>query len=131
MRKFLICLFWLCAIPAHAQDAMNAEAFDAYVTGKTITFRTHTNPAYGVERYLPDRRVMWSDLSGTCRYGVWYESKGDICFRYEDVELAQCWTMFDTAGRGLRGEYTNVPDSITIFEALDADEPLICNDLSS
>ena len=131
MHSGLRCLFLICALPAQAQDGMNAAEFDAYVTGKTITFRTQSNPAYGVERYLPDRQVMWSDLSGTCRYGVWYESKGDICFRYDDVELAQCWTMFDDGAAGLRGEYTNRPNTIVIFEALDAEEPLICNDLSS
>lgn len=131
MRRILTCLLMVIGLPALAQDSMSAVEFEAYVTGKTITFRTPNNPSYGIERYLPDRRVMWSDFSGICKYGVWYENKGDICFRYEDVAQAQCWTMFDDGAAGLRGHYTNVPDSTVIFEARDADAPLICNDLSS
>jgi hypothetical protein len=125
----LICL--ALTSPAQAQDAMTAGEFDAYVTGKTITFRSQGNPAYGVERYLQNRRVMWSAFDGTCKYGAWYESKGDICFRYDDVELSQCWTMFDDGDAGLRGIYTTRPDSTVIFEVLDRKDPLICNDLSS
>ena len=58
MRSLVICL--ILATPLQAQDAMTGPEFDAYVTGKTITFRTEANPSYGVERYLPNRRVMWS-----------------------------------------------------------------------
>ena len=128
MRSLAVCLMF--AAPLQAQDAMNGPEFDAYVTGKTITFRTEANPAYGVERYLPNRRVMWSAFDGTCKYGVWFESKGDICFRYDDIPLAQCWTMYDEPN-GLRGVYTTNPNTTVIFEVLGRDDPLICNDLSS
>ena len=129
MRSILICLS-LVATPGSAQESMSAEEFDAYVTGRTITFRTELNPAYGVERYLPGRRVMWSTFEGTCRYGVWFESKGDICFRYDDDPEHKCWTMFEEPG-GLRGVYTTRPFSTIIFEVLGREDPLICNDLSS
>lgn len=109
---------------------MNAEEFDAYVTGRTITFRTATNPGYGVERYLSGRRVMWSAFDGICQYGVWFESKGDICFRYEGDPEHKCWTIYDEPD-GLRGVYTTEPNSTVIFEVSDRDDPLICNDLSS
>ncbi len=128
MRSLVICL--ILATPLQAQDAMTGPEFDAYVTGKTITFRTEANPSYGVERYLPNRRVMWSAFEGTCKYGVWFESKGDICFRYNDIPLPQCWTFFDEPD-GLRGVYTTNPNTTVIFELLDRDDPLICNDLSS
>jgi len=119
----------LCA-PAQAQEAMNGAEFDAYVTGRTITFRTTTNPEFGVERYLPGKRVMWSAFDGTCQYGVWFESKGDICFRYEGDPEHKCWAIFDEAN-GLRGVYTTRPNTTVIYEVLGRDDPLICNDLSS
>lgn len=124
-------VFWLAlAAPAVAQEGMTAEEFDAYVTGRTITFSTATNPSFGVERYLPNRRVMWSTFDGTCQYGVWFESKGDICFRYDDDPEHKCWTIYDEP-RGLRGVFTTRPNTTEIFEVPDRNDPLICNDLSS
>jgi hypothetical protein len=120
----------LTASFATAQDGMTAQEFDAYATGKTITFRTELNPEFGVERYLPGRRVMWSTFEGTCQYGVWFESKGDICFRYEGDPQHKCWTIYDEP-TGLRGVYTTVPNTTIIYEILGRDDPLICNDLSS
>lgn len=128
MRSFLLLL--LLATPAAAQDRITGAEFDAHVTGRTITFRTDTNPAYGVEAYLEGRRVMWSGFDGTCMYGVWYESKGDICFRYEGDPEHKCWTIYDEPA-GLRGVYTTRPDTTVIYEVLGREDPLICNDLSS
>lgn len=128
MRNLLICL--ILATPAGAQDTMNAQEFDAHVTGRTITFRTNDNPSFGVERYLPGRRVMWSTFDGICQYGVWFESKGDICFRYEGDPEHKCWTMHDDPD-GLRGVYTTRLPATVIFEIPDREDPLVCNDLSS
>jgi hypothetical protein len=128
MRSLIFCLA-LCT-PAIAQDAMNATEFDDYVTGKTITFRTELNPEFGIERYLPGRRVMWSTFNGICQYGVWFESKGDICFRYEGDPEHKCWEIYGEAD-GLRGVYTTNPNTTVIFEVPDRQDPLICNDLSS
>lgn len=127
MRSLLMVL--CLASPAAAQDTMDGAAFDAHVTGRTITFRTDTNPTYGVEAYLQGRRVMWSTFDGTCMYGVWYESKGDICFRYDDNPEPQCWAI-TLEDDGIKGVFTNEPFGTVIYET-DADEPLICNDLSS
>ena len=128
MRNLLLC--FVLATPATAQDGMTEAEFDAYVTGRTITFSTATNPQFGVERYLPGRRVMWSTFDGTCQYGVWFESKGDICFRYENDPEHKCWTIYDDPA-GLRGVFKIRPNTTTIFEVPDRDDPLICNDLSS
>ena len=128
MRSLLI--FLIFATPATAQDTMNAQGFDAYVTGRTITFRTEDNPSFGVERYLPGGRVMWSTFDGICQYGVWFESKGDICFRYEGDPEHKCWTMYNDPD-GLRGVYTTRPPATVILEIPDREDPLICNDLSS
>jgi hypothetical protein len=128
MRNLL--LLWALATPADAQDRMNADEFEAYVTGRTITFRTDTNPEFGVERYLPGRRVMWSTFDGICQYGVWFESKGDICFRYEGDPEHKCWAIFDEPD-GMFGVFTTRPNTTVIYEIPDQDDPLICNDLSS
>ena len=128
MRSVMLCL--MLAAPAVAQEGMTAEEFEAYVTGRTITFSTPLNPTYGVERYLPGRRVMWSTFDGICQYGVWFESKGDICFRYEGDPEDKCWTIYDDPG-GLRGVFTTRPNTTIIFEVPDRKDPLICSDLSS
>ena len=128
MRSLLLVL--TIASPAVAQDGMTGAEFDAYVTGRTITFRTDLNPSYGIERYLPGRRVMWSTFDGICQYGVWFESKGDICFRYEHDPEHKCWTIYDEPG-GLRGVFTTRPNTTVIYEIPDREDPLICNDLSS
>ena len=128
MRNLLLVV--TLASPAVAQDGMTGAEFDAYVTGRTITFRTDLNPSYGIERYLPGRRVMWSTFDGICQYGVWFESKGDICFRYEHDPEHKCWTIYDEPG-GLRGVFTTRPNTTVIYEIPDREDPLICNDLSS
>lgn len=130
MRRLLILLVLAAPAQGLAQEAMTGAEFDAYVTGKTITFRTLDNPLYGVERYLPNRRVMWSTFEGICQYGVWFESKGDICFRYNHDPEHKCWAIYDEPG-GLRGVFTTRPGTTVIYEVKDRQDPLICDDLSS
>lgn len=120
----------IAATPVSADATMDAADFDAHVTGRTITFRTDTIDTYGVERYMPGRRVMWSSVEGICQYGVWFESKGDICFRYENDPEHKCWTIHSDPD-GIRGVYTTKPPFTVIYEVPDAQTPLICNDLSS
>ena len=59
----------LVALPALAQERpMSAAEFEAYTTGKTLTFSSD-GYAYGMEEYDADRRVRWSFLDGDCREG--------------------------------------------------------------
>ncbi|MBE0414515.1 hypothetical protein [Yoonia sp.] len=118
------------ATPAAAQDTMDATAFEAHVTGRTITFRTANNPSFGIERYLPGRRVMWSTFDGTCQYGFWFEDDGAICFRYDGDPENKCWRMYDDPGV-MRGVYITQPPATIIFEDPARDDQLVCNDLSS
>lgn len=128
MRSLLILL--ALSAPAFAQDRMTGAEFEAHVEGRTITFRTELNPAYGVERYMEGRRVMWSTFDGICQYGIWFESKGDICFRYDGDPEHKCWAIYDEPG-GMRGVFTTRPNTTVIYEVPEADDVLICNDLSS
>lgn len=111
--------------PVYANDGMSAAEFDAYTLGKTLTFGSAGNDAYGVEQYQPNRRVVWSFLDGECSNGVWYESKGSICFRYDFDPEPKCWKFYDEP-EGLRAVFMNRPKVSTLFEARNSSEPLIC-----
>ncbi len=115
----------LLATPAMAQDAMNAAEFDAYTKGKTLTFGRADDDAYGIEQYQENRRVIWSFLDGECSNGVWYESKGSICFRYDFDPEPKCWKFYDDPN-GLRAVFMNRPDTSVLYEAQDSGEPLVC-----
>lgn len=109
---------------ARAQAPMTAAEFEAYVTGRTLTFGIDGAP-YGVERYMPGRRVTWSFLDGECQDGIWYEEDGNICFLYEVTPDPQCWQFFRDA-EGLRAVFMNEPGTTILYEAQDGPEPLIC-----
>ncbi|MGR3323233.1 MAG: hypothetical protein ACU0DK_15030, partial [Pseudooceanicola sp.] len=102
MRRLFLPVLLLCLAlgpgvqMARAADRpMSAAEFDAYSRGKTFYYGAG-GEAYGVEEYLPDRRVRWSFLDGECKDGHWYEAAGgQICFVYEDTpDDPQCWTFF-------------------------------------
>jgi len=116
--------------PAKAEAPMNAEEFDAFVTGRIVSFGTQGNPGFGVEQYLEDRRVIWSRGDGTCQNGVWYESKGNICFRYDGDPEPKCWAIYRD-GEGMRAIYATQPATTVIFETEPYSVPLICDGLSS
>lgn len=125
-------LLFILASPAFADDAMSAAEFDAYTRGKTLTFGIAENEAYGVEQYQENRRVIWSFVGGDCSNGVWYESKGSICFRYDHDPEPKCWKFYDEPN-GLRAIFMNRPDTSVLYEAQNSDVPLSCPgpDLSS
>ena len=123
--RHLIVLLALAAGPALAQTAMSAEEFESYVEGRTLTFGIAGGEPYGVERYMADRRVIWSFIGDECKQGVWYEEAGDICFVYDDEESPHCWQFFRDED-GLRAVFTSDPGSTVLYEVQDDDQPLIC-----
>lgn len=122
----LILSLTLLATSAAAQEPMTAAEFEAYAKGRTLTFATQDGP-YGVERYLPGRQVIWSFLDGQCQEGEWYEENGAICFLYDFDETPQCWEMYREGDR-IRAVFMNEPGTTVLYEAIDDDEPLICDD---
>lgn len=120
----------LTAAPAWAQSPMTATEFEAYVKGRTLSFGTLGNPSYGVEMYLPDRRVLWSGAPGECTNGTWFARDDSICFLYEDDPEEKCWEIYDDPA-GLRAVFTTRPDTTVIFEAVKDAVPLVCNNLGS
>ena len=107
--------------PAVAEP-MSADAFDAYVTGKTLSFALPDGTSFGRERYGPGRSVLWSSAPGLCQTGTWFDSDGMICFVYDTDQDPKCWTVTRT-DRGLRASSTG---GTVLFETAPAPEPLTC-----
>ncbi|RDC72460.1 hypothetical protein DLJ49_10985 [Rhodovulum sp. 12E13] len=107
-----------------AQSPMTAEEFEAYTTGKTLYFYSQ-GQAYGVEEYRENREVTWSFLDGECKEGVWYPQGDQICFTYEDNPVPQCWTFYREGG-GLRALFEGRETGTELYEAGEADEPMMC-----
>lgn len=109
---------------AAAQVPLSAAEFEAYVTGKTLTFAQHGFP-YGMEEYLPGRRVRWSFLDGDCIEGEWFAQGPYICFAYEGREGPQCWQFYQSR-RGLAARVSSDPEGELLYETLQSDEPMQC-----
>jgi hypothetical protein len=120
-----LCLSLLAA-PLAASGPMSAGEFESYTAGKTLYFG-QSGQSYGVEEYLPDRRVRWSFLDGKCKEGYWYDApdKGEICFVYEDNPTPQCWQFFREPG-GLRALFSGTTNSTELYEARQDDAPMLC-----
>jgi hypothetical protein len=111
MRSLALSVLLLTApAPAFADTPITPEAFEAHVTGKTITYRQFES-VFGIEEYLEGRKVRWSVAPNECQYGSWYPSDDDICFVYEYDPTPACWTFWLKDGRlvalsdnGLPGE---------------------------
>lgn len=114
----------MMAWSATAQTPLTADGFDAYTRGKTLYYGFE-GEAYGVERYLEGRRVIWSFLDGDCKEGIWYEEDGQICFLYEDRPDPQCWT-FTKGPKGLIARFQNNPEATELYEAKDIGRDMLC-----
>jgi hypothetical protein len=117
-------LLHLLPAPLVAGEPMSGEAFDRYTQGRTLYYGLDGN-TYGVERYLPDQRVLWSFLDGRCETGRWYEDAGQICFVYEGRAEPQCW-RFSLEQQGLVAQFENNPQATELYEVEDLDEEMLC-----
>lgn len=122
-RRFVI-LLALAGQTAAAQSPLSGSEFDEYTQGKTL-FYEFDGQVYGVERYLPNRRVIWSFLDGNCKEGVWYQRDDQICFVYEDRLDPQCW-VFTHSGRGLAARPDGAPEAQELYEVEDIDHDMVC-----
>ncbi|WP_120635097.1 hypothetical protein [Ruegeria sp. EL01] len=109
---------------AAAQSPLSGSEFDSYTRGKTLYYG-NGGQVYGVERYLPNKRVIWSFLDGKCREGIWYQQGEQICFIYEDRLDPQCW-VFTQSGGGLIAQFEGDPQAIELYEADDLGEDMVC-----
>ncbi|MCC5974699.1 MAG: hypothetical protein JJT81_11670 [Rubellimicrobium sp.] len=88
-----------------ADTPLSAEAFERLVTGRTMTFGLEGEEPYGIERYLPGRRVTWAFIGEACIEGHWFAEGANICFAYEDGTGPECWQFFKD-GDGLIAHFT-------------------------
>lgn len=107
-------------------DGMDGDEFAARMTGKTMFFTQRGLP-YGVEQYLPGRRVIWSFLGGECQMGTWYEDTAQdrICFVYENISGPQCWDFFDRDGQ-ISARIAGAPPEDDLMVVEESDEPIQC-----
>jgi len=125
MRMFAIMLTTLfLAVPVGASGPMTPSEFEAYVTGKTLTYSSNGVP-YGIEEYLSNRRVRWAYLDGECQEGEWYPQGEMICFIYDAIDGPQCWTFYEEPS-GLRALFMNDPEQTELYETFDTQEELVC-----
>lgn len=114
--------------PQSAPDTLppplNAEAFDARTLGRTITYFSGGQP-YGVEQYLPGRRVLWAFTADICKEGTWFQAGAFICFDYKDENGLQCWTFHD-APQGLVARFQGDSGSEPLISLQESPEPLAC-----
>ncbi len=120
----------LCATAALAQDGpaprpLNAMEFDARTVGRTITYSAGGQP-YGVEQYLPGRRVLWAFTESECKEGTWFPAGDQICFDYHDDSGLQCWTFFDTP-QGLSAKFQGDDAAEPLVSLSESPEPLACH----
>ena len=117
----------LCLVTSRAlaePAPLSAEDFDALTLGRTMTW-SEFGTVYGIEEYLPNRRVRWSAVGDDCKLGHWYGEGDAICFRYEDDPAPDCWIVTGSAS-GLLARYLTNPPEIDPVVVEDASGPLSC-----
>ena len=88
---------------APPEAPMTGAVFEAYVTGKTLTY-ARDGTIYGTEQYKAGRKVVWAFTEEECREGYWYEQGPQICFVYEDPNDPQCWLFF-MGSAGMKAQF--------------------------
>jgi hypothetical protein len=123
MRALILSLA-LIGSPSLAETPLSAEAFEANVTGKTITYATDGS-LFGIEEYLDGRRVRWSVGPDLCQYGIWYPKDQAICFEYEADPVPHCWS-FRLDGERLVARSLAAGSGLELYESDRNDTPLPC-----
>lgn len=120
-----VLLMLLLALPVAAQTPMTAQEFEAYVTGRTLTFGMDGAP-YGIEEFRPNRRTRWAFIGDECRDGSWFERDEQICFVYDDApDMEHCWIFWRTE-RGLGARFMSDLSDTVLYEVENSSRPLIC-----
>ena len=120
----LALLLCLAAGPGLAEPALSAAEFDALTLGRTMTWSEY-GQVYGVEQYLPDRRVRWTVLGDDCKAGHWYEEAGQICFVYDGDPVPDCWEI-TLNGAGMLAHFVTNPTDDEPVVVQETTEPMAC-----
>lgn len=119
-------LILLLMFPFGAMAApMTPEEFDRATQGRTL-FYSNGGQIYGVERYLPNREVIWSFDDGRCQTGRWYPQDGQICFVYDREDTRpQCW-VFEQGPQGLIAYFEGQDPATRLMGVPDVGRDMIC-----
>ena len=110
---------------ALGQTPMSAAEFEAYVTGRTLTFGQNGLP-YGIEEFHPGRRTTWAFMGDECRKGRWFDRDTQICFVYDDAPGQEhCW-IFWRGDEGLNARFIGEGEQTELYEVQRSTRPLIC-----
>ena len=122
----LIFALMLPALPGTAapETPLTAQQFEAYVTGKTLTYAKN-GKVWGTEQYLTDRKVRWAFSGEECREGYWFEEADDQrIFVYEEDGILQCWQFYHGDSGGERGLYVNDSAGVFLYGVTESPEHL-------
>lgn len=120
----LATLLVVLPITAFAETPMSAEDFEAFATGKTLNFANQSG-IFGVEDYLPGRRVRWAATGDRCKLGRWFDVDSQICFVYEDAAEQHCWTIWERNDHLVARGAQDTPDQ-PLRTITQADAPVAC-----
>lgn len=109
---------------AVAETPISAAEFEAHVTGRTVTYQ-QADSIFGIEEYLPDRKVRWSVAPNECQYGSWYPEGETICFVYEYDPNPACWTFWLRGGALVALSTSDLPGA-ELYEVDNTRSPLPC-----
>ncbi|PKP71343.1 MAG: hypothetical protein CVT82_01810 [Alphaproteobacteria bacterium HGW-Alphaproteobacteria-4] len=124
MRLVLAATLALVPLASAAQEVLDADAFDARTVGRTITY-SRQGEVYGIEEYLPGRRVRWAFKGDTCQEGIWFQRESYICFAYDNRSDLQCWTFTDTEA-GLTAQFMGDSGAERLVSLAESPQPLAC-----
>jgi len=123
-RALVLALALAVPAPAWAQDLLDAEAFEAQVTGYTITFQQFGRH-FGTEQYLPGRQVRWRAAENLCQHGTWFPQGEAICFVYDHDPTPHCWHFWLDGGALVARSVLDQPGA-ELHAAERSTEPLAC-----
>ena len=121
-----VCALILTLVPAvaGAETPLTAEAFEAHVSGRTVTYQQAGAP-FGIEEDLEARKVRWSVSPDHCQYGSWYPEDETICFVYEYDPNPACWTFWLRDGALVALSTSDAPGA-ELYEVERGQTPLPC-----
>ncbi len=125
LRVITGALLSLMVSAAAAQTAMTAAEFEAYVTGRTLSFALD-GQVYGTEAFHEGRRTTWAFRGEACRDGRWFPRDERICFVYDDAPgVAHCW-QFWREGGGLAAQFMGDGPQTRLYEVQRGAASLAC-----
>ena len=124
MRAVAFCLALWPGL-ALASPPLTAEEFDSYVTGQTITYHQQ-DTLFGIEEYLPGRKVRWQEAGKGCSGGTWFARDSAICFAYTGFPRPACWVFVQTGDRVVAHSLDDAPGEQP-FQVTASDTPLDCS----